>query len=89
MTRQVPWNKRIVETFVEEAMLTKEEELVLRTRIEGWTRLKQSQELGMSIPTIDRIISRLKLKYDQVQEKNDSLPPRAKNAKEVRKLIGK
>ena len=31
MAYQVPWNKIIVETFIEEAMLTKDEEWILRT----------------------------------------------------------
>lgn len=89
MTRQIPWNSYIVETFVDEATLTKEEELVLRTRVDGWTRLQQAHELGMSLATVDRIIRRLKLKYDQVQSKNQTLPPRAKNLKEIRNtLIG-
>lgn len=54
MAKQVPWNKVIVEEFVKDAMLSKEEEMILRTRAAGWTRTKQSIELGMSLSTIDR-----------------------------------
>lgn len=76
MSKEVPWNKIIVETFVEDAMLTKEEEMVLRTRVAGWTRTKQARELNISIATLDRIIARLKVKYDNVQKFNPILPPR-------------
>lgn len=36
MTNQVPWNKIILEEFINLALLTKEEEMILRTRIYGW-----------------------------------------------------
>lgn len=87
MTRQIPWNKQVVEAFIKDATLTKEEELVLRTRVNGWTRLQQAHELGMSVATVDRIIRRLKLKYDQVQGNNELLPPRAKNSNEIRRKL--
>lgn len=76
MSKEVPWSKIIVETFVEEAMLTKEEEVILRTRVAGWSRVKQADELGMSLSTVDRLIKSLKIKYDQVQKYNPILPPR-------------
>ena len=38
MAHQVLWTKIIVETFIQEAMLSKEEEEVFRTRVAGWTR---------------------------------------------------
>lgn len=67
MAKQVPWNKFIVEEFVSLAMLTEEEEMVLRTRVAGWPITKQSMELGMSVSTVNRIIKRLKVKYDNLQ----------------------
>ena len=76
MSKQVPWNKIILEEFIKEAMLTKEEEEVMRTRVAGWTRVRQSHELGMSLSTIDRIIRILKIKYDNVQKYDPILPPR-------------
>lgn len=36
MSNQVPWNKFILETFISEALLTKDEEMVMRTRVAGW-----------------------------------------------------
>lgn len=83
MAHQVPWSKVIVETFISEAMLTKDEEMILRTRVAGWTRVQQSMQLGMSLSTVDRIINRLKKKYDQVQRYNPLLPPRKTSAEEI------
>lgn len=83
MAHQVPWNKVIVEEFIKEALLTKDEEAVLRTRVAGWSRTKQSMELQMSMSTIDRIIARLKNKYDKVQKYNPLLPPRKASAEET------
>lgn len=83
MAHQVPWSKVIVETFVEEAMLTKTEEAILRTRVAGWSRTEQALKLGMSTATVDRTIKLLKLKYDRVQKYNPLLPPRKKSAEEV------
>ena len=83
MSKQVPWNKIILEEFIKDALLTKEEEMIMRTRVAGWTRQKQSMELNMSLSSIDRIIKRLKIKYDQVEKYNPILPPRRFSVKEV------
>lgn len=83
MAHQVPWNKIIVETFIQQAMLTRDEEWVLRTRVAGWSRTKQAMELGMSTATIDKIIRRLKDKYDKVQIYEPLLPPRKSSDKET------
>lgn len=82
MAKEVPWNKIIVETFIEEAMLTKEEEWVLRTRVAGWPISRQASELNLSESTVHRIIARLKKKYDNVQKYNPILPPRKTSKKE-------
>lgn len=84
MSHQISWNKYIVERFVELAMLTKEEEMVLRTRVAGWSRVEQSMKLGMSVATVDRIIARLKNKYDDIQKFDPLLPPRKSSAEEDR-----
>ena len=83
MSYQVPWNKIIVETFIKEAMLTKDEEWILRTRVAGWSRTKQAVELNMSIANVDKIISKLKKKYDNVQKYNPLLPPRKPSDQET------
>lgn len=76
MAHQVPWNKIILETFIEEALLNEDEEMIMRTRVAGWSRLQQSDKLGMSVSSVDKIISDLKVKYDNVQKYNPLLPPR-------------
>lgn len=83
MSHQVIWTKLIVETFVSEGNLTKEEEMVLRTRAAGWTRTKQMNEFCMSAATLDRIISRLKKKYDACQKYSTILPVRKSSAAEL------
>ena len=37
MAKQVCWTKKIVETFIEEACLTKDEQDILSTRVTGLT----------------------------------------------------
>lgn len=76
MSKEVPWNKIILETFIAEGCLTKEEEIIMRTRVAGWTRTEQSIKLGISLSTVDRLIKSCKKKYDNVQKYNPLLPPR-------------
>lgn len=42
MTKQVPWNKIILEEFIGLAMLSKDEEIIMRTRIAGWSVSQQA-----------------------------------------------
>lgn len=81
MSKEIKWNKLIVETFVEEAMLNKDEEWILRTRVAGWTISQQCDFMGCSKSTMDRYIKVLKQKYDDVSKYNPLLPPR-KSSKE-------
>lgn len=83
MAHQVPWNKIILEEFIEKGCLTKEEEEIIRTRVSGWSRTKQASELGMSLSTVDRIIATLKKKYDGLQKYDPLLPPRKTSAEET------
>lgn len=83
MAHQVPWNKIILEEFISIASLTKEEEMIMRTRVAGWTRVKQCDEFNLSMSTLDRIIKRLKLKYDVAQKYSVILPPRKESAAET------
>ena len=55
----------------------------MRTRVAGWSRTKQSMELGMSLSTVDRIIKRLKIKYDNCEKYSPILPPRKFSAEET------
>ena len=82
MTNQVPWNKIILEEFINLALLTKEEEMILRTRIYGWTVREQADRLNMSVSSVNRIIKKLKNKYDDVEKFSTILPPRKNSEKE-------
>lgn len=84
MSKQVPWTKATTEFFIEQCMLTKEEQDVLKTRIAGHSRTQQAMELHMSISKVDRYISTLKKKYDYLQKRYpDILPVRTTSAEEV------
>ena len=83
MAHQVPWNKVILEEFIKEAMLSEEEEQIMRTRVAGWPRQKQAIEFNMSTQKVDKIIARCKAKYDIVSEYDALLPPRKFNSKDV------
>lgn len=86
MSKEVPWNKIIVDEFIRLACLSDEEKDVLITRVvKHWTRTKQHMELHMSMSKLDRIISSLKEKYDGVQPYSDILPKR-KYSKEEKYL---
>lgn len=78
MAHQVPWNLIILEEFIRLAVLTEDEEKIIRTRVAGWSITKQSVTFGMSESTVNRIVHRLKGKYDTVQPFSPLLPPRKK-----------
>lgn len=80
---QVPWNKVIYDEFVRLGGLTEEEQQIMMTRMQGWTITKQSMEFHMSVSKVNRIIKRLKVKYDNVQPYSDLLPQRKFSAKET------
>ena len=83
MTKQVPWNKIILEEFIELACLNELEQKIMRTRIDGWTITKQAYEFHMSESSIKKMIAILKNKYDNVQEFSSVLPPRKSCAKDL------
>jgi hypothetical protein len=74
--RTVITNRRILETFLDEALLTKDEEFIVRTRAAGWSRQQQAFELGVSVGTLDRMIHGIKCKYDSVSKYSSNLPER-------------
>lgn len=83
MSHQVVWSKIILEEFIKLAILTKDEEIIMRTRVDGWSVVKQAQTFNMSTSTVNRIIKRLKVKYDEVQKYSPILPPRKFSAAEL------
>lgn len=83
MSKQVAWNKPIYEEFCRLAVLNEEEKQILETRMKNWTITKQSMEFHMSRSKIDKIIARLKVKYDNVQPYSDILPKRKFSVQET------
>lgn len=77
MSHQILFTRNILDEFIKEAMLTKDEEFIIRTRVAGWSRQQQASELNISVQSVDRIIKKMKIKYDQVAEKNAHFPTRA------------
>lgn len=83
MAKQICWTKKIMETFIEEACLTKEEQDILRTRVAGLTISEQAKKFNISVGRVNRIIKRLKWKYDNVQKYCKDLPLRKMSAAEL------
>ena len=83
MAKQICWIKKIVETFIEKACLTKEEQDILRTRVASLTISEQSEKFNISVCKVNRIIKRLKLKYDNIQKYCKDLPIRKVSAAEL------
>ena len=81
MTHQVPWTKTLLEDFIIEGLLTEDEENIMRTRIAGWSIVKQSMEFGMSTATISRIIKKAKKKYDHLHKQFPERFPERKQSK--------
>lgn len=71
---KVPWNRVILDEFVSLALLTEEEEKIVRARAAGWSRVKMCHNFNMSLATVDRIIKELKQKYLYAQYYSDILP---------------
>ena len=84
MSKQVPWNKIILEEFIRIGGLTETEEIIMRTRVKGWSRVKQADELGMSIASVDRAISS---KYLPAEKFSPILPPRKDSVEETFKMV--
>ena len=83
MAHQVLWSTPVLEEFIRLGNLTKEEEEVMRMRVAGKSILEQSYALGMSVSTVNRIVSRCKVKYDCVQPFSTILPERVFSAEEL------
>lgn len=71
---RVPWNRVILDEFVSLALLTEDEEHIVRARAAGWSRVKMCHTYMMSLATVDRIISRVKTKYAAARAYSTILP---------------
>ena len=85
MTKQVFWTKTVLEAFIVEGNLNERQEYIMRTRTRGYSIVRQSEELHLSVDQINKEIAKLKKIYDAAQVNSKILPPRKKNNFELYK----
>lgn len=84
MSKEVTWTKKVLDNFIELAMLTDDEVYIMRSRVKGITVTQQALALNKSESSVHRMIKELKKKYDAVQaEHPDKFPPRRFSEKET------
>ena len=81
--KQRLWTRKLVDTFRKEGMLTEEEKEVLLLRVKGYTIAETSELMNISDSKVNRIIRRLKIKYDNLQGTIEELPKRKETTKEL------
>ena len=54
MSKQILWNKLILEEFINLASLTEDEEHIIRLRVGGYTNEQIALKLGLSRSTVNR-----------------------------------
>ena len=81
--KQILWTRKLVDTFIKEGMLTEEEKEVLLLRVKGYTIADTSELMNISDSKVNRIIRRLKIKYDNLQGTIEELPKRKETTKEL------
>ena len=80
MKHKVPWNRTLLEDFIKEGLLTEDEEFIMRTRLAGWSQVKQAMERNISTATVSNIVRRLKDKYNDLSKQfPDRFPPMKQN----------
>ena len=47
MAQQVPWDQRILDEFIRRALLSEEDQWLMRSRIGGMSRSQQAEHLGL------------------------------------------
>ena len=81
--KQILWTRKLVDTFIKEGMLTEEEKEVLLLRVKGYTIAETSELMNISDSKVNRIIRRLKIKYDNLRGTIEELPKRKETTKEL------
>lgn len=71
---KIPWNRVILDEFISLAILTPEEEKLIRTRAAGWSQVQQSLELNVSLATITRMVRKLYKEYLSLVPHSEKLP---------------
>lgn len=86
MAKQIVWTRLILETFLEESGINDRIKLgddkavilegLMRTRVAGWSIIKQADKFHISKETVNNYIKELKELYDETQKYSSILPPR-------------
>lgn len=72
---KVPWNRVILEEFVSLALLSEEDENILRTRVDPkWSQVHQGLAFYVSSATVTRRVRKMKEKYQSLVPYSDKLP---------------
>ena len=72
MSQQVSWDQHILDEFIRRALLSDEDQWLMRSRIGGMSRSQQAEHLGLSERSVD-----------QVQPGSSVLPPRRGRASDT------
>lgn len=83
MAHGVTWTKTTLQRFIDEAMLNEDEIFIMENRVKGKPISWMASELNMSESNVHKMISKIKKKYDNVQAKDQLLPPRRSSEKET------
>lgn len=83
MAHQVIWTEDVINEFVTKALLTKEEETIIRMRAHNKSIVQQAMALNVGESTINTMTRRLKRKYDEVQPYSNILKPRKSKIEEI------
>lgn len=70
----VPWNRIILDEFISLAILTPEEEKLIRARAAKWSQVKQALELNVSLATVTRMTKKLRTEYLSLVPHSEKLP---------------
>lgn len=81
MAKQVKWTKRVLEEFIDKAMLNADEIFIMENRIKGMTISRMAIELHKSESTVHNMVRVLKEKYDLVQGEYPDIFPVRKTSK--------
>lgn len=76
MANDLVWDKRMLRTFIEEACLTEEEEIVLKDWTKGKSIANTSVMCHMRERKVNKIRKSIRMKYDRVQVYTPELPKR-------------
>ena len=71
---KVPWTRISLEEFVSLALLSEEDEKIIRARAAGMSHVQQCMTFNVSSATLTRKTQRMKAQYDSLVPYSDKLP---------------